>query len=86
LSQKLSLADANIPAVQTFFAYVILTIVWVPITMYRYGIKRFGNMVWQHGWKCQYYTLLLCPLAMALSCSSLTDLSAIRLDPLLLRR
>ena len=53
LSQKLSIANANIPAFQTFFAYVLLAIVWVPITMYKYGFKGSGRMVWQHGWKCK---------------------------------
>jgi solute carrier family 35 protein F1/2 len=51
LSQELSLANANIPAFQTFFCYVTLCLIWTPITLYKIGFKGWGKMFVQHGWK-----------------------------------
>jgi len=50
-SQLLSNEGANIPAFQSFFNYVLLNVVWTSVTMYKYGIKGWGKMVWTHGWK-----------------------------------
>jgi solute carrier family 35, member F1/2 len=53
-TQLLSLHGTSIPAFQSFFNYVLLNIVWTSITMYKYGIKGWGRMVYQHGWKCRF--------------------------------
>lgn len=58
LSQELSINNANVPAFQTFFAYVLLAIVWVPITIFKYGWKGWGKMLKEHAWK--YLILSFC--------------------------
>ncbi|KAF2674788.1 DUF914 domain membrane protein [Microthyrium microscopicum] len=51
LSTELNLANSNIPAFQSFFCYVLLCVVWTPITLYKYGFKGWGKMFVEHGWK-----------------------------------
>lgn len=50
--------NANIPAFQTFFNYVGLNVVWTSITMYKYGVKGWANMVYRDGWR--YLILSFC--------------------------
>ncbi|KAI9804450.1 MAG: hypothetical protein M1825_001349 [Sarcosagium campestre] len=41
----------SIPAFQTFFTYALLNIVYTSYTLYRYGFRKWGRMVWTSGWK-----------------------------------
>ena len=43
--------NANIPAFQTFFNYVLLNIVWTSVTIYKYGFKGWLHMVRTRGWR-----------------------------------
>src|SRR5690606_25581280 len=43
--------NTNIPAFQTLFNYVLLTLIYLPITLYRYGFKEWVRIVWRQGWK-----------------------------------
>lgn len=47
------LADygTSVPAFQTFFNYVLLSIVYVPYMFYRYGWRKVMRIVWKDGWK-----------------------------------
>ena len=42
----------SIPAFQTFFNYVLLTLIFTPYTIFRYGIKGWFRLVLFDGWKC----------------------------------
>jgi Solute carrier family 35 len=72
LTEYLSLAGANIPAFQTVFNYALLNLVYTSYTIYRYGFKKWGRLLWKDGWK--YFILgfadvqgvrALCPRAPA---------------------
>lgn len=61
------LADegTSIPAFQTLFNYVLLNIIYTSYTLYKYGFKKWLNMVTHDGWKCASFpkpetTQLLC--------------------------
>ena len=41
----------NIPAFQSIFNYVLLLIVYVPLTMYKLGPRKFGSILKHDGWK-----------------------------------
>lgn len=41
-----------IPTFQTLLNYVLLTVIFTPYTMYRYGLKGWLRMVYRDGWKC----------------------------------
>ncbi|KAL1305860.1 hypothetical protein AAFC00_004012 [Neodothiora populina] len=41
----------NIPAFQTFFNYVLLNIVYTSLTLYKYGFKKWGQIVLKDGWR-----------------------------------
>ncbi|KAL2161012.1 hypothetical protein VTH06DRAFT_8725 [Thermothelomyces fergusii] len=47
------LADVgtNIPAFQTLFNYALLTLVWLPITLYQHGPRKWASIVRREGWK-----------------------------------
>lgn len=47
------LADygTSVPAFQTFFNYVLLTLVYVPYMFYRYGYHKVFTIVWKDGWR-----------------------------------
>lgn len=47
----------SIPAFQTFFNYVLLTLIFTPFTIYRYGFKRWLRLVFYDGWKCTSFLL-----------------------------
>lgn len=51
LSSLLAGVGTNIPAFQSFFNYVLLTIVYTGFTFYKYGLRRWAQMVWKDGWK-----------------------------------
>ncbi|KAL8386881.1 hypothetical protein RB595_010318 [Gaeumannomyces hyphopodioides] len=50
-SQLLSSANVSIPAFQTMFNYVLLTAVYLSVTLYRYGPRRLGGVWLRDGWK-----------------------------------
>lgn len=52
------MANANIPAFQTFFNYVLLNIVWTSVTIYKIGFKGWLRMVYKDGWR--YLILSFC--------------------------
>ena len=41
----------NIPAFQSIFNYALLLIVYVPLTMYKLGPRKFGSILKHDGWK-----------------------------------
>ncbi|KAG0709269.1 DUF914-domain-containing protein [Suillus ampliporus] len=48
----------SLPTTQTWFLYFSLFIVYTPYTMYKYGLKGWGQMVFRDGWK--YFILACC--------------------------
>ena len=51
LTEYLSLAGANIPAFQTLFNYALLNLVYTSWTLYKYGFKKWFQLIWKDGWK-----------------------------------
>ncbi|KAI1309679.1 DUF914-domain-containing protein [Xylaria venustula] len=43
--------NTSIPAFQTFFNYVLLTLIYFTYTLYRYGFRKFGRILLHDGWK-----------------------------------
>ncbi|KAF1344504.1 hypothetical protein BDV97DRAFT_303787 [Delphinella strobiligena] len=41
----------NIPAFQTFFNYVLLNLVYTSLTIYKYGFKKWANVILKDGWR-----------------------------------
>lgn len=41
----------NIPAFQTFFNYVLLNIVYTSLTIYKYGFKKWSQVIIKDGWR-----------------------------------
>jgi solute carrier family 35 protein F1/2 len=41
----------SIPAFQTLFNYVLLTLIYLPVCVYRHGWRKLGGIVWRDGWK-----------------------------------
>ncbi|KAK8104053.1 uncharacterized protein PG998_011086 [Apiospora kogelbergensis] len=50
-SSLLANHGTNIPAFQTLFNYVLLTLVYLSYTLYRYGFKKWAKVVVRDGWK-----------------------------------
>ncbi|KLU82881.1 solute carrier family 35 member F1 [Magnaporthiopsis poae ATCC 64411] len=50
-SQLLSNAKVSIPAFQTIFVYVLLTIIYLSVTLYRHGPRKLGRVWLRDGWK-----------------------------------
>ncbi|KAI1193288.1 hypothetical protein F5X97DRAFT_314734 [Nemania serpens] len=50
-SSLLVARDTSIPAFQSFFNYVLLTLIYFTYTLYQYGFKKFGRILWHDGWK-----------------------------------
>ncbi|KAG1741166.1 DUF914-domain-containing protein [Suillus lakei] len=48
----------SLPTTQTWFLYFSLFIIYTPYTMYKYGLKGWGQMVYRDGWK--YFFLAAC--------------------------
>jgi len=51
LTEYLSLAGANIPAFQSLFNYALLAVVYLSYTLYKYGFKKVGLLMFKDGWK-----------------------------------
>lgn len=47
----LSNLNTNIPAFQTMFNYLLLTLVYLPITLYYHGFQKWRSIVFHDGWK-----------------------------------
>jgi solute carrier family 35, member F1/2 len=43
--------NTNIPAFQTLFNYVLLALIYVPITFYYHGPRKYWSVLWRDGWK-----------------------------------
>ncbi|KAI0458081.1 DUF914-domain-containing protein [Xylaria acuta] len=43
--------NTSIPAFQSFFNYVLLTLIYLTYTLYQYGFKKFGGILLRDGWK-----------------------------------
>ncbi|KAI0201734.1 DUF914-domain-containing protein [Astrocystis sublimbata] len=43
--------NTSIPAFQSFFNYVLLTVVYLSYTIYQYGPRKFGGILLRDGWK-----------------------------------
>ncbi|KFY47293.1 hypothetical protein V494_00048 [Pseudogymnoascus sp. VKM F-4513 (FW-928)] len=50
-STKLVMAGNSIPAFQTLFNYVLLTLIYTTYTIYTYGIKKYFKLLLVDGWK-----------------------------------
>ncbi|KAK0730309.1 hypothetical protein B0H67DRAFT_475841 [Lasiosphaeris hirsuta] len=50
-STFLAIAGTNIPAFQTIFNYVLLTLVYLPLTLYWHGPRQWLRIAWRDGWK-----------------------------------
>jgi hypothetical protein len=50
-TQYLAIDGANIPAFQTLFNYVLLAFVYTSWTLWKYGFKKWGLLLWKDGWK-----------------------------------
>lgn len=53
LTTFLANAGDNIPAFQSFFNYVLLNIIYTSITIYKYGFRKWSQIVMKDGWKCK---------------------------------
>jgi len=47
----LAQVGTNIPAFQTIFNYALLTLIYLPLTLYWHGPRKFFTIVWRDGWK-----------------------------------
>ncbi|KAK4119337.1 DUF914-domain-containing protein [Parathielavia appendiculata] len=50
-SSFLAGVNTNIPAFQTLFNYALLTLIWLPIALYKQGPRRFFSIALRDGWK-----------------------------------
>lgn len=41
----------NVPAFQTFFNYVLLSLIYIPLTLYHHGPRKYGSIILRDGWK-----------------------------------
>ncbi|KAH8093802.1 DUF914-domain-containing protein [Cristinia sonorae] len=55
---ELVMRNWALPTTQTFFLYFSLFIIYTPYTIYQYGFKGWGKMIWKDGWK--YFILAAC--------------------------
>ena len=54
LTSLLVIEGTSIPAFQTLFNYVLLNIIYTGYTFYKYGFKKWAEMVMKDGWKCRF--------------------------------
>lgn len=54
-SSLLVAQGTSIPAFQTWFNYVLLTLIYTSYTIYKYGFKGWGKLILKDGWK--YFVL-----------------------------
>ncbi|KAF1990971.1 DUF914-domain-containing protein [Aulographum hederae CBS 113979] len=41
----------SIPTLQTLFNYIVLNCIYTTYTIYKYGWKKYGQLLWKDGWK-----------------------------------
>ncbi|KAK5080822.1 hypothetical protein LTR70_000473 [Exophiala xenobiotica] len=58
LTTLLFMEGTNIPAFQSFFNYILLNLIYTSYTIYKYGFKGWGKMLYKDGWK--YIILSFC--------------------------
>ncbi|KAK4502850.1 hypothetical protein PRZ48_006276 [Zasmidium cellare] len=54
----LSMEGTSIPAFQTLFNYILLNLIYTTFTIYKYGPKKYGMLLWKDGWR--YLILAFC--------------------------
>ena len=54
LTTLMVIQGTSVPAFQTLLNYILLNIVYTGYTIYKYGWKKWGNMVVKDGWKCMH--------------------------------
>ncbi|KAI0599474.1 solute carrier family 35 member F1 [Biscogniauxia sp. FL1348] len=57
-SSLLANLGTSIPAFQTVFNYVLLSLIYMPYTIYTYGPKKFGSILLRDGWKYFIFSFL----------------------------
>ncbi|KAL1588865.1 hypothetical protein WHR41_02442 [Cladosporium halotolerans] len=58
LSSLLANEGTSIPAFQTLFNYILLTLIYTSYTLYKYGFKGWCKLIWKDGWR--YFILAFC--------------------------
>lgn len=58
LSSLLADQGTSIPAFQTLFNYILLSLIYTSYTFYKYGFKGWCKLVWKDGWR--YFILSFC--------------------------
>jgi solute carrier family 35, member F1/2 len=54
LTTLLAMQGTSVPAFQTLFNYILLNLVYTSYTIYKYGFKKWGQMILKDGWKCEF--------------------------------
>ncbi|SPO00070.1 related to solute carrier family 35 member F2 [Cephalotrichum gorgonifer] len=57
-SSLLATAGTNIPSFQVMFTYVLLSLVYTPVALYRMGPREWGRVAVKHGWKYFIFAFL----------------------------
>ena len=50
-STLLVMKGTSIPAFQTLFNYILLTLIYTTYTIYKYGPKKYFKLLWVDGWR-----------------------------------
>lgn len=58
LSSLLANEGTSIPAFQTLFNYILLSLIYTSYTLYKYGFKGWCKLIWKDGWR--YFILAFC--------------------------
>lgn len=58
LSSLLAAEGTSIPAFQTLFNYILLSLIYTSYTLYKYGLKGWCKLIWKDGWR--YFILAFC--------------------------
>ena len=58
LSSLLAQEGTSIPAFQTLFNYILLSLIYTSYTLYKYGFKGWCKLVYKDGWR--YFILAFC--------------------------
>lgn len=58
LSSLMAGEGTSIPAFQSLFNYILLTLIYTSTTIYKYGFKRWTRLLWTDGWR--YFILAFC--------------------------
>lgn len=58
LSSLLAMEGTSIPAFQTLFNYILLSLIYTSYTLYKYGFKGWCKLVYKDGWR--YFILAFC--------------------------